>query len=190
MPKPLLALLDNHDSFTWNLVQGFQTVGCEVRVFEAATATFQDFAELAPSHIVVGPGPGHPKDATLSMELFEAFPGLPMLGVCLGHQALALGAGAKITGTPELAHGQPIDVLHKGGDLFHGLDNPVPMGRYHSLTVSAEGLPSCLEVTATSRKGEVMGITHRERPHLGVQFHPESILSGGGLTLFRNFLAR
>ncbi|MFT4709089.1 MAG: anthranilate synthase component 2 [Bacteroidia bacterium] len=184
----MLALLDNRDSFTWNLVQGLEALGTEVRVFEANAATFQDFAQLQADHILVGPGPGHPKDAKLSIELFEALSSTPILGVCLGHQALAFSAGAAICEAPELAHGQPIGVQHNRTGLFKGLDAPVAMGRYHSLSVDPDSVPACLEVTATSNLGEVLAIAHRTRPHFGVQFHPESILSEGGQALLKNFL--
>ena len=184
----MLALIDNRDSFTWNLVQGLEALGMEVRVFEAGTATFRDFTELQASHILVGPGPGHPREAKLSLELFNGLPSTPILGVCLGHQALALAAGAAICGTPELAHGQPIGVHHNGTGLFRGLETPVHMGRYHSLTVARESVPTRLQITATSNQGEVLAIAHRTRPHYGVQFHPESILSEGGQGLLLNFL--
>ena len=184
----MLALLDNRDSFTWNLVQGLEALGVDVRVFEARMATLRDFERMQADHILVGPGPGHPKDARLSQDLFAALTRTPMLGVCLGHQALALGAGAATCGAPELAHGQPIDVLHDGTGLFRGIESPAPMGRYHSLTVAPESMPDCLRVTATSPCGEVLAIAHRARPHFGVQFHPESILSEGGQVLLQNFL--
>lgn len=184
----MLALLDNRDSFTWNLVQGLQALGAKVRVFGAGTASLQDFTELNADRILVGPGPGHPRDAKLSLELFQALPHTPILGVCLGHQALALDAGATICGTPELAHGQPIAVHHTGTGLFRGLKASVHMGRYHSLTVAPDSIPKNLHITATSSRGEVLAIAHKTRPHSGVQFHPESILSEDGQALLRNFL--
>ncbi|MDF1798032.1 MAG: aminodeoxychorismate/anthranilate synthase component II [Planctomycetota bacterium] len=183
-----LALLDNRDSFTWNLVQALAGLGQEVRVLERATATLADFQELAPERIVVGPGPGHPRDATLSQALFAAFPGTPMLGVCLGHQALALAAGATIGGSPELAHGRPVEVLHHDAGIFRGLPSPFEAGRYHSLCVVEDGLPPELEVTARSPLGEVLALRHRAHPHVSVQFHPESILCDQGPALLANFL--
>ena len=136
-----LALLDNRDSFTWNLVQALAGLGQEVRVLERETATLMDFQGLRPERIVVGPGPGHPCDADLARALFEAFPTTPMLGVCLGHQALALAAGAVIGGSPELAHGRPVEVVHAGQGLFRGLPSPFAAGRYHSLCVLEDDLP-------------------------------------------------
>ncbi len=183
-----LAFLDNRDSFTWNLVQDLKTLGADVHVFERNHANLGDFRSLAPTHILIGPGPGHPRDAGPSAALYEAFAQTPILGVCLGHQALALAAGAAIGETPELAHGRPVEVHHDGTGLFHNLPSPVEMGRYHSLTVLEADLPAALTITAKSKAGEVLAIAHKTRPHYGVQFHPESILSGSGRQLLSNFL--
>ena len=183
-----LALVDNRDSFTWNLVQLLWTLDQEVVVLERSRATLDDLRELAPERIVVGPGPGHAREAELSLAIFEAFEETPVLGVCLGHQALALAAGARITSAPELAHGRPVEVHHAGQGLFRGLTTPFRAGRYHSLTVAPEELPPELEITARSAIGEVLGLAHTRRPHLGVQFHPESILSELGSALVANFL--
>jgi len=184
-----LALLDNRDSFTWNLVQLLGELGAEVVVLERERHELDDVLALEPTAVVVGPGPGHPADADLSRAIFQALPTVPVLGVCLGHQALALGLGAEIATTPELAHGRPVEALHDGTGLFAGLPSPFVAGRYHSLTVVEATLPEELEVTARSAVGEVLGIAHRTRPHLGVQFHPESILCPEGRTLLANFLA-
>jgi anthranilate synthase/aminodeoxychorismate synthase-like glutamine amidotransferase len=188
MSKVPLAFLDNRDSFTWNLVQGLRSLGETIRVLESGRVNLADFEALSPNRILIGPGPGHPRDAELSLALFEAFPRTPILGVCLGHQALAVAAGGTIGRTPELAHGRPIEVHHHAEGLFQGLPTPVPMGRYHSLTVLEEGLPEELEITARSPIGEVLSIAHKSRPHFGVQFHPESILSEHGQLLLANFL--
>ncbi len=185
----VLALLDNRDSFTWNLVQLLGELGAEVHVLERERHGLADLLALSPSRVLVGPGPGHPRDAGLSRSIFDALPDLPVLGVCLGHQALAVGLGATIGTTPELAHGRPVEVLHQGTGLFAGLPSPFEAGRYHSLTVVECSLPAELEVTARSAAGEVLAIAHRTRPHLGVQFHPESILCPEGRRLLGNFLA-
>ena len=184
-----LAIVDNRDSFIWNLVHLAAGLGVEVELFEARTTTLADLRRNRPEALLVGPGPGHPAQAGLSLELFDAFPGLPILGVCLGHQALAVARGARITRSPELAHGRPVEVVHDGSGLFAGLPSPFLAGRYHSLSVADEGLPANLEVLARSPLGEILAMADRERPHFGVQFHPESQLAENGAELLGNFLA-
>jgi anthranilate synthase/aminodeoxychorismate synthase-like glutamine amidotransferase len=183
-----LAFLDNRDSFSWNLIQDLKSLGADVFVFEREKADLGQFKTLQADRIVIGPGPGHPQDAQLASALFAAFPKTPILGVCLGHQVLAHRLGATITGTPELAHGRPILVEHTGQGLFHGLKNPAVMGRYHSLTVSPDGLPEQVRVLAESECGEILALRHCSSPHWGVQFHPESILSKEGRLLLANFV--
>lgn len=164
------------------------SLGADVHVLERDRANLEDFEALAPTHILIGPGPGHPSDAALSAAICGAFPTIPLLGVCLGHQALAVSAGGAIGETPELAHGRSIEVHHNGVRLFQDLSSPVVMGRYHSLTVLEAELPPELTVTARSEIGEVLAIAHNARPHFGVQVHPESILSEHGQLLLANFL--
>ena len=184
-----LAIVDNRDSFIWNLLHLAAGLGAEVRLFEAELTSVDDLRSYRPESLLIGPGPGHPSQARLSLALFEAFADLPILGVCLGHQALALARGATITSSPELAHGRPVEVVHTGRGLFAGLPSPFRAGRYHSLAVAEAGLPACLEVTARSLRGEVLALRDRERPHVGVQFHPESHLAECGAALLANFFA-
>lgn len=183
-----LTLLDNRDSFVWNLFHLAKSAGAEVELHEARTARLKDFTAAPPEALLIGPGPGHPREAELSRQLFRALPGTTMLGVCLGHQALALAHGASITASPELAHGRPVEVHHEGSGLFRGLSSPCLAGRYHSLTVDPASLPESLSPLAVSPTGELLAIAHRTRPHFGVQFHPESILSDCGPALLTNFL--
>jgi anthranilate synthase/aminodeoxychorismate synthase-like glutamine amidotransferase len=182
-----LSILDNRDSFVWNLVHLAAGLGVEVELLEARTTSLAPLAASPPEVLLIGPGPGPPSAATLSLALFEALPRVPILGVCLGHQALALARGATIESTPKLAHGRPVELQHDGTGLFEGLPRPAFAGRYHSLTVCPSGLPSTLEVIARSPEGEVLALADRERPHFGVQFHPESILSNCGHELLANF---
>jgi anthranilate synthase/aminodeoxychorismate synthase-like glutamine amidotransferase len=184
----VLLVLDNRDSFTFNLVQAFRTLGEEVRVVRAGAARVGELLALRPDRILIGPGPGRPEDAVTSLELLDAAPHLPVLGVCLGHQCLALAHGGRVERAGRLVHGSTVPVLHAGRGLFRGLPSPAAFTRYNSLTVLEGGLPGCLEVLARSADGDVMALAHLERPHLGVQFHPESILSRHGLALLESFL--
>jgi len=184
-----LTILDNRDSFVWNLVHLAAALGVEVELLEARTTALKDLTNPPPAALLIGPGPGHARDARLSQELFRALPKTPILGVCLGHQALALAHGATIGPAPELAHGRPIEVHHNQTALFRGLPNPTRAGRYNSLTVEPASLPQTLTITATSQAGEVLGLAATASPHFGVQFHPESILSDCGPQLLGNFLA-
>ncbi|MDF1837072.1 MAG: aminodeoxychorismate/anthranilate synthase component II [Planctomycetota bacterium] len=185
----MLLLVDNRDSFTFNLAQYLSELGQEVLVKRASELTLAGVLEMGPESVVTGPGPGHPKDATLSQELaLELPPGIPLLGVCLGHQALALAHGARIRRCDQPWHGRSGTILHDGTGLFRGLPEGVCMGRYHSLAVDGEGFPSELQITAQTSNGSIEALRHRELPRFGVQFHPESILSDHGHQLLRNFL--
>ena len=184
-----LTILDNRDSFVWNLVQLATGLGIEVDLRAAQSTRLEELVDRPPDALLIGPGPGHPREARLSIELFGALPELPILGICLGHQALALAHGAAIAGSPELAHGRPIEVHHDASGLFRGLPQPATAGRYHSLTVVEASLPKGLTVTARSPAKEVLALADRTRPHFGLQFHPESILADCGPALLRNFLA-
>lgn len=184
-----VLVVDNYDSFTYNLVQSLAALGADVVVRRNDEITVES-AMRGHSHIVVSPGPGRPEQAGISVALFEgaARAGLPALGVCLGHQALAAAFGARIGGASKLMHGKASPVYHDGRTLFEGLPNPFPAGRYHSLAVAEEELPPALSITAYTSDGEIMGLRHRDLPLEGVQFHPESILTPMGDHLLRNFL--
>jgi para-aminobenzoate synthetase component 2 len=189
----MLLLIDNYDSFTYNLYQYFCELGAEVKVMRNDRLTLTDIEKLAPSHLVISPGPCTPDQAGISLQAITHFSGhLPILGVCLGHQAMAQAFGAKIVRARQAIHGKTSPVRHTGQSVFSGLNNPLTVTRYHSLVVSPETLPDCFEVTAwTEREGgrdEIMGIMHKTLPLHGVQFHPESILSEQGHQLLDNFL--
>ena len=186
-----ILIIDNYDSFTYNLVQYFGVLGCEVIVRRNDEITVAETEVLAPDRICISPGPGRPENAGISNEIIRALgPKTPILGVCLGHQCIGAVFGAEIVSAPRLMHGKTSPVRHHGAGVFNNLPNPFEATRYHSLIVQRETLPACLEVTAETAEGEVMGLQHREFPIYGVQFHPESILTGEGLALLRNFLMR
>jgi anthranilate synthase/aminodeoxychorismate synthase-like glutamine amidotransferase len=186
---PRLLLIDNYDSFTYNLVQAFLVQGAEVLVHRNDQLTVAQAQSLAPSHLCISPGPGVPADAGVSMRMIEAFAGrIPVLGVCLGHQALIEVFGGAIVRAPRLMHGKTSPVLHDGRGLFAGLPNPFDAGRYHSLIAERERIPAELEVTAWTAEGEVMGVRHQSLAIEGVQFHPESILTPQGPRLLGAFL--
>ncbi len=184
-----ILMIDNYDSFTYNLVQGFSSLGARVTVrhndeIDPATA-----AALKPSHLVISPGPGRPEAAGGSMGIIESMAGrVPILGVCLGHQAIAAVFGGFIGSARDLMHGKSSDVYHDGKSIYRGLRRPFSAGRYHSLAVGGDDLPSELIVTAHTLDGEIMGIRHFSLPIEGVQFHPESVLTPDGELLMRNFL--
>ena len=185
----MILVVDNYDSFTYNLVQEIGSQGRDVEVRRNDRFTLDEVAALAPSHIVVSPGPGQPRDAGLSIEIIRRFHGqIPILGVCLGHQALAVAAGGRVGPAQNLMHGKTSNVYHDGRDLFRGLPNPFRAGRYHSLVVPHDELPEGLEVSAHTPDGEIMGLRWLGGPSFGVQFHPESVLTGDGPALLRNFL--
>ena len=187
----MILMIDNYDSFTYNLVQYLSELGAEVRVARNDALTLDEIAALAPERIVVSPGPGTPAEAGISREVIRRFAGqIPILGVCLGHQAIGEVFGGQVVRAPYLMHGKTSPIRHAGASLFTGLPDPFEATRYHSLIVEREGLPECLEVTAWTEDGLIMGLQHREHPTLvGVQFHPESILTKSGHDLLRNFLA-
>ena len=190
-PHPRLLLIDNYDSFTYNLVQAFLVGGAEVLVHRNDCLTVDEAESLAPSHLCISPGPGVPAGAGVSMRMIEAFAGrVPVLGVCLGHQALIEVFGGAIVRAPRLMHGKTSPVLHDDRGLFTGLPNPFDVGRYHSLIAERERIPADFEVTAWTAEGEVMGVRHRSLAIEGVQFHPESILTPEGPRVLAAFLAR
>jgi anthranilate synthase/aminodeoxychorismate synthase-like glutamine amidotransferase len=188
---PRLLLIDNYDSFTYNLVQAFLVLGADVRVHRNDEITVEAAEELAPTHLCISPGPGTPAEAGVSKDLIGAFAGrIPVLGVCLGHQALVEVYGGAIVRAERLMHGKTSSVLHDGRGIFAGLPNPFKAGRYHSLIAKRETVPESREVTAWTEEGEVMGVRHRSLPVDGVQFHPESILTPDGPRLLESFLTR
>ena len=185
-----VLMIDNYDSFTYNLVQYLRMLGAEVLVYRNDALDAEAAAALAPTHLVVSPGPGTPRDAGRSIELIRAFAGrVPVLGVCLGHQAIVEAWGGRVIPAKTLMHGKTSLVHHDGRGVFAGLPQPFEAGRYHSLAVGRDELPAELEATAHTEDGEVMGVRHRELAVEGVQFHPESVLTPQGLDLLRNFLA-
>ena len=184
----MLLMIDNYDSFTYNLVHLFQELGAEVRVFRNDAITPDEAEQLAPSHVVISPGPGRPADAGVSVEVIRRLgPHVPTLGVCLGHQAIVAAFGGEIGQAHALLHGKSSPIAHDGKGVFAGLPANFEAGRYHSL--AAMRVPAELEVTARTPDGEVMGVRHRELPIEGVQFHPESVLTPLGNELAENFLA-
>ena len=186
----MLLMIDNYDSFTYNLVQYFGELGQDVKVYRNDQVTVGEIENLAPDHIVISPGPCTPNEAGVSIDVIKAFAGKkPILGVCLGHQAMGQAFGGKIVHAKELMHGKTSMVHHKGEGVFKGLPSPFEATRYHSLVVERESLPDCLAITAWTDDGEIMGLRHKEYVVEGVQFHPESILSEHGHDLLRNFLS-
>jgi len=186
----LLLLIDNYDSFTYNLVQYFGELGADVHVHRNDVLTLEQIAAWGPEQIVISPGPCTPSEAGISVPLIARFAGrIPILGVCLGHQAIGQAFGGKIVRAARVMHGKVSPVAHDGRGVFTGLPSPLTATRYHSLAIERASMPACLEVTATSDDGEIMGVRHREWPVEGVQFHPEAILTEHGHALLRNFLA-
>ncbi|MDR2451024.1 MAG: aminodeoxychorismate/anthranilate synthase component II [Candidatus Accumulibacter sp.] len=187
----MLLMIDNYDSFTYNLVQYFGELGQEVQVFRNDAITLDGIAALAPAHLVISPGPCAPEQAGVSLAAVRAFAGrLPILGVCLGHQAIGAAFGSRIVHAKKLMHGKVSPVHHTGAGVFRGLRNPLSCTRYHSLAIERESLPACLEVTAWTDDGEIMGVRHKTLAVEGVQFHPESILTERGHDMLKNFLTR
>ncbi|WP_420223814.1 aminodeoxychorismate/anthranilate synthase component II [Pigmentiphaga litoralis] len=185
----MLLMLDNYDSFTYNLVQYFGELGEDVRVYRNDEITLDEVERLAPDRICVSPGPCSPAEAGISVPLIQKFAGqVPILGVCLGHQAIGAAFGGKIVRAQQLMHGKTSVITHRGTDVFRDLPSPYTVIRYHSLAIDRDEVPDCLDVTAQTLDGEIMGVRHRTLPVVGVQFHPESILSEHGHALLRNFL--
>jgi anthranilate synthase/aminodeoxychorismate synthase-like glutamine amidotransferase len=185
----MLLMIDNFDSFTYNLVQYFGELGEDVRVFRNNKITIDEIELLQPSRIVISPGPCTPTEAGVSVETIRYFGGrLPLLGVCLGHQSLAVAFGGEVVRAERLMHGKTSKIQHDGKTIFHQLPDPFDATRYHSLIVKRETLPRCLEISAETAEGEIMGLRHRSLGIEGVQFHPESILTMAGKDLLRNFL--
>ena len=185
----MLLMIDNYDSFTYNLVQYLRGLGEEVVVYRNDKITLAEIEALVPKRLVVSPGPCTPNEAGISVAAIRHFAGqLPILGVCLGHQAIGQAYDGKIVRAERLMHGKTSPIYHDGHELFAGLPDPFDATRYHSLLVERASLPECLEVTAWTAEGEIMGMRHRQLPVWGVQFHPESILTVPGMDLLRNFL--
>jgi anthranilate synthase/aminodeoxychorismate synthase-like glutamine amidotransferase len=186
----VLLILDNYDSFTYNLVQYFGELGAELCIKRNDEISLEEIAQLGPRHICISPGPCTPREAGISKEVVLRFgQRVPILGVCLGHQCIGEAYGAKVVRASRLMHGKSSSIQHDGRALFSELPAPFEAGRYHSLIVERGSLPSCLEITADTSEGEVMGLRHREFPVHGVQFHPESILTADGRSILQNFLA-
>jgi len=185
----MILVIDNYDSFTFNLVHELRSQGFDAQVRRNDAVTIDDVRRLGPSHLVISPGPGHPRNAGICCDLIrELGPSTPVLGVCLGHQAIGLAFGARIGHAPTLRHGEATRVYHDSGPLFRGVRSPFEGGRYHSLIVEEEGLPAELEVTAFTSEGVIMAMSHRTHPIHGVQFHPESILTPEGKLILRNYV--
>ena len=185
-----ILVIDNYDSFTYNLVQYFGVLGCEVVVKRNDEVTVAEAEALAPDRICISPGPGRPEDAGISNEVIRRLgPKTPILGVCLGHQCIGAVFGGEIVSAARLMHGKTSPVQHHSTGVFKSLPDPFEATRYHSLIVRRDGLPASLEITAETAEGEIMGLQHREFPIHGVQFHPESVLTREGMQLLQNFLA-
>ena len=190
----MLLIIDNYDSFTYNIYQAICTMTGDVEVVRNDRITLQGLEEKGISHLVISPGPGRPEGAGISMDAVRAFAGrIPILGVCLGHQCIGQAFGAQIVHAGEIMHGKTSLIHHNARDIFSGIENPFEATRYHSLVIERESLPDCLEITAWTQTedgdlDEIMGVRHRELPVEGVQFHPESILTAHGHDLLRNFL--
>jgi anthranilate synthase/aminodeoxychorismate synthase-like glutamine amidotransferase len=189
MNAPRLLLIDNYDSFTYNLVQAFMVLGADVLVHRNDQVTLAAARELKPTHLCISPGPGTPYDAGISMKMIEEFAGeLPILGVCLGHQSITEVFGGKVVRAGRQMHGKTSMITHDNQGVFTGVMTPVEVGRYHSLIARPESLPAALSVTAQTPEGEIMGLRHREFMIEGVQFHPESVLTPEGPKMLANFL--
>jgi len=186
----MLLVIDNYDSFTYNLVQYLGELGQEIRVVRNDEIAATDIAGIAPSHIVISPGPCTPNEAGISLDTIRQYAGkIPILGVCLGHQSIGQAFGGKVVRAGRVMHGKTSPILHEGQGVFAGLPSPFEATRYHSLLVERASLPDCLQVTARTEEDEIMGLRHKTLPVEGVQFHPESFLTTVGKDLLRNFLA-
>ena len=185
----MIAVIDNYDSFTYNLVQYLGELGADLQVFRNDQIRIEDLVALSPSHLVISPGPGDPNDGGISNEAIRRFSGVvPILGVCLGHQCIGATFGGVVKRAPKVMHGKTAQIYHQGKGIFDGLPIPFEVSRYHSLIVE-EPLPDCLQVDAFTTEGDVMALRHKQHPTFGVQFHPESILTQHGKLLLRNFIS-
>ena len=185
----MILMIDNYDSFTYNLVQYFGELGQDIRVFRNDKININRIKKLKPQKIVISPGPGRPENAGISCEVIKTFAGkIPILGVCLGHQAIGYVYGGRIVVAKKLMHGKTSRIYHNKKTIFKGIPNPFEATRYHSLIVEKISLPECLEITAWTKEGEIMGLKHKRSPLWGVQFHPESILTKVGKDILKNFL--
>ncbi|MFZ0242000.1 MAG: aminodeoxychorismate/anthranilate synthase component II [Desulfobacterales bacterium] len=185
----MIVVIDNYDSFTYNLVQYLKVLGAAVAVFRNDAVTLPEIEKIDPAGIVISPGPGRPESAGISLPLIKHFSGKkPVLGVCLGHQSIAIAFGGKVVAAKRLMHGKTSSIRTDGKAIYQGIASPITAMRYHSLAVQREGLPDCLEITAEADDGEIMGIRHRQHPTEGIQYHPESIMTPVGKRLLRNFL--
>jgi 4-amino-4-deoxychorismate synthase (2-amino-4-deoxychorismate-forming) component II len=185
----MILVIDNYDSFTYNLVQYLGELGAQLEVRRNDQITIEEISRMAPERLVISPGPKTPTEAGICLKAIQEFSGrMPILGVCLGHQAIGQAFGGKVIRAPQIMHGKTSSVSHDEKTIFAGLPNPFPATRYHSLIVERESLPDCLEISATSPDGLIMGLRHREMKVEGVQFHPESILTDAGKRLLANFL--
>ncbi|MFD3270968.1 aminodeoxychorismate/anthranilate synthase component II [Paenibacillus dendritiformis] len=186
----MILVIDNYDSFTYNLVQYLGELGEEVQVYRNDEIDIAGIERLQPDHLLLSPGPCTPNEAGITLQVMEHFAGsIPILGVCLGHQAIGQAFGGEVVRAGRLMHGKTSPILHQGESIFAGLPNPFTATRYHSLIVDRASLPACLAITAETAEGEIMGLQHKEYPIVGVQFHPESIISEHGHQMLRNFLS-
>ncbi|MDE2858538.1 MAG: aminodeoxychorismate/anthranilate synthase component II [Chloroflexota bacterium] len=185
----MILVIDNYDSFTYNIVQELGELGAELTVYRNDKITVDEIRALKPDRIVISPGPGYPRDAGVSLELIrELGPEVPLLGVCLGHQAIGEAYGGVVAHAPELMHGKTSMIYHRGDAIFGDIPDPFEATRYHSLIVKEESLPDCLMITARAASGEIMGLRHKQHPVIGLQFHPESILTTYGMQMLGNFM--
>ncbi|MDE2820741.1 MAG: aminodeoxychorismate/anthranilate synthase component II [Chloroflexota bacterium] len=185
----MILVIDNYDSFTYNIVQELGELGAELTVYRNDKITVDEIRALKPDRIVISPGPGYPRDAGVSLELIrELGPEVPLLGVCLGHQAIGEAYGGVVAHAPELMHGKTSMIYHRGDTIFGDIPDPFEATRYHSLIVKEESLPDCLMITARAASGEIMGLRHKQHPVIGLQFHPESILTTYGMQMLGNFM--
>ncbi len=185
----MILMIDNYDSFTYNLVQYLGVLGAEVEVRRNDKVTLDEIETMKPERIVISPGPGIPQSAGITISMIERFhPKVPILGVCLGHQAIGAAFGGRVLHAARIMHGKTSEISHDSKGVFRDLPDPITATRYHSLAVERKSLPSCLEVSAEAEDGEIMGLRHRQYPVEGIQFHPESILTKEGMNILRNFL--
>ncbi|HEY3267138.1 MAG TPA: aminodeoxychorismate/anthranilate synthase component II [Armatimonadota bacterium] len=187
----MILVIDNYDSFTYNIVQYLGEMGAELRVVRNRDVTLDEVGEMRPEKILISPGPCTPNEAGISVGVIQRFgPEIPILGVCLGHQSIAAALGGNVVRAERIMHGKTSMVRHDGAGVFEGLPNPMECIRYHSLIIERSSLPDCLTISADTDQGEIMGVRHKDWPLEGVQFHPESILTQGGKDLLRNFLTQ